>query len=184
MSENDEWAEYDSPEDDQPENGHNAKAVLESQIAELKEANATVEDLEAQLKKAKERVRNITMQQIPSTFEELGIDDDSKIKVGDITVTIKTSVHAAPKAENKPAVYKWLADHGHGALVKTTVTVPFQKGELEKAKAFADHQEIAKLEQKVEPMTLKAFVGECIEKGEEIPMDLFGAYTTRMAKIT
>ena len=36
----------------------------------------------------------------------------------------------------------------------------------------------------VEPMTLKAFVKDQIEKGSAIPMDLFGIYIGDKAKIT
>jgi len=37
--------------------------------------------------------------------------------------------------------------------------------------------------EKVEPMTLKAFVKEQIERGNEIPLDLFGVFVGQRAKI-
>ena len=38
--------------------------------------------------------------------------------------------------------------------------------------------------EKVEPMTLKAFVREQVEKGKELPFDLFGVYIANKAKLT
>ena len=38
--------------------------------------------------------------------------------------------------------------------------------------------------QKVEPMTLKAFVREQVETGKELPFDLFGVYIANKTKIT
>ena len=38
--------------------------------------------------------------------------------------------------------------------------------------------------QKVEPMTLKAFVKEQVEKGEQVPFDMFGVYIANKTKIT
>jgi hypothetical protein len=38
--------------------------------------------------------------------------------------------------------------------------------------------------EKVEPMTLKAFVREQIEKGKDVPADLFGVYVATRTKIT
>jgi hypothetical protein len=35
----------------------------------------------------------------------------------------------------------------------------------------------------VEPMTLKAFVKEQVEKGAPLPMDLFGVYIGKKAKV-
>jgi hypothetical protein len=38
--------------------------------------------------------------------------------------------------------------------------------------------------EKVEPMTLKAFVKEQIQKGKNVPSDLFGVYIANKTKIT
>ena len=38
--------------------------------------------------------------------------------------------------------------------------------------------------EKVEPMTLKAFVKEQVEGGKELPFDLFGVYIANKTKIT
>ena len=38
--------------------------------------------------------------------------------------------------------------------------------------------------EKVEPMTLKAFVREQVEGGKKVPFDLFGVYIANKTKIT
>ena len=38
--------------------------------------------------------------------------------------------------------------------------------------------------EKVEPMTLKAFVREQVESGKKLPFDLFGVYIANKTKLT
>ena len=42
---------------------------------------------------------------------------------------------------------------------------------------------ICNKKEKVEPMTLKAFAKEQVEKGKELPFDLFGIYIANKAKL-
>ena len=49
---------------------------------------------------------------------------------------------------------------------------------------FTGIKKETKQAEKVEPMTLKAFVREQIEKGKDVPADLFGVYVATRTKIT
>ena len=74
-----------------------------------------------------------------------------------------------------PAYYKFeyieWADRGQDNQVAELVRVCEQHG-------FKYLQK-----QKVEPMTLKAFAKEQVEKGKELPFDLFGIYIANKAKL-
>ena len=76
---------------------------------------------------------------------------------------------------------------GFGDLIKNTVTTTFNRGqdnqvaELVKVCEQFGFKYLQK--QKVEPMTLKAFAKEQVEKGKELPFDLFGIYIANKAKL-
>lgn len=181
-----EWETYaEERTEETPKIGDNMKAVLESQVRELWEAEQHVSELEDELKAAKSRVRNISEQQIPSTFEDMGLDDESTVSVGGVKVTIRQSVHASPKAEDRAAVYDWLEEHGHGGLIKRTGIFKTGRDNEEKFKRWISSIKTypGEFNRKVEPATLKAFVNEQLAAGVEIPMELFGAYTRRTAKV-
>lgn len=165
--------------------GGNAKAVLSAQIKDLREAEKEVIRLDEELKKAKERVKNISEHVIPSTFEEMEIDDESKIVVDGFSVTIKQTIHATPKAARREEMYAWLEERGHGGLIKRKAIFDLGRMPAEEAQEWIDgiEDQRGKFERKVEPMTLKSFVKDQIEEGTEIPMDLFGAYTRRVAEV-
>jgi len=88
---------------------------------------------------------------------------------------------------NAEKAYSWLRDNGHGDLIKNTLTASFNKEEDARAsslmKMFEDQGYTYQRKEKVEPMTLKAFVSDQIERGKDIPMDLFSIYITNKTTI-
>jgi len=181
------WEAYaDEQEATPPKMGNNTKAVLEDQIRQLKLEDEEIDRLEAELKTAKERRTKLVELTIPATFEDMGLDDDSVIKVDGKAVTIITSTFASPKAADREKVYDWLEEHGHGGLIKRTGIFQTGRDNEKKFKSWIDSIKTypGTFSRKVEPTTLKAFVNEQLKAGTEIPMDLFGAYTKRVAKVT
>jgi len=157
-------------------------ALAERQAA----AQAKVADLEAQLNKAKEELRDIAERQVPELMDRIGIDEFKtttglKIKIDE---TIRASI---PKAK-APLALAWLKQNGHGSLIKRVVSVTFGRGEDEKAeqllKKLNDELHLeAEDNSSVHPSTLAAFVREKLRNGEEVPLDLFGVHRQRVAKI-
>lgn len=155
-------------------------ALAERQAA----AQAKVADLEAQLNKAREELRDIAERQVPELMDRIGIDEFKtttglKIKIDE---TIRASI---PKAK-APLALAWLKNNGHGSLIKRVVSVTFGRGEEEKAdelcRRLAGEFEVDD-NASVHPSTLAAFVREKLRNGEEIPLDLFGVHRQRVAKI-
>ena len=72
-------------------------------------------------------------------------------------------------------------------IIKNTVSLPFGRGEDEKAGTFIKlaQSEGFDVDQKAEvhPSTLKAFVKEMVEGGQDFPEELFGAYVGHKATI-
>ena len=137
-----------------------------------------VEDLEAVTKERKDQLRKLTEQAIPEALAETGMrgfvmEDGSKVELKDF---YSASISAARKAE----AFQWLRDHKMDDLIKNTVSVKFGRGEDELCSRLLEilgtQGYPAEQTEKIEPMTLKAWVKEQTERGNEFPMDLFGAY--------
>lgn len=165
------------------EPGANAKSVLEGQVRDLWDAEKEVARLDEELKAAKELARRIAEQQIPATLEDMGLEEVTV--TGGLKVKIKQSVHASPKADNREKVYDWLEEHGHGGLIKRQGVFTVGRDNEKKAKRWIKSIKSfpGRYERKVEPSTLRSFVNQCLQDGTEIPMDLFGAYTRRIAEV-
>jgi hypothetical protein len=145
-----------------------------------------IEDLEAELKQAKQDHRAIAEDQLPAAMAEhniteLKLEDGSSISVG------KFYSASIPK-ERAEEAFRWLVDNGYGDLIKNQVATNFVRGQEEQAEQFAnelaDRGMPVNTKKWVEPMTLKAFVKDQTEQGANIPADLFGLFIGEKAKIT
>mgnify|MGYP004450904509 FL=1 len=162
----------------------NLKTVAEvaSRIIETEE---NIEQLEELLKQRKKSLLKLTDEDLPAMLTEMGLSafelaDGSKISV-------KQTYGAHIKVDNKEAAFNWLRDHEFDDLIKNTVSVNFGRNEDNKAREFVSIVEKRGFSpaQKtdVHPSTLKAFVKERIEQGDEIPMELFGVFVGQRATI-
>lgn len=150
-----------------------------------KELEKEVEDLEQVMKERKDQLRKLTEQSIPEALAQTGMkgfvmDDGSKIELKPF---YSASISTARKAE----AFQWLRDHGMDDIIKNTVSVRFGRGEDELCSRLlgllGDQGYPAEQAEKIEPMTLKAWVKEQVERGNEFPTELFGAYIGQKAII-
>ena len=154
-----------------------ARAVLEKQ--------ASVARAEAHLKEEKKALLQLTDFDLPDSLSDLGMTaftlaDGSEIRV--------KPLYAAFIAEaDRPEAFGWLRENGYEDLIKNQVSCQFGMGEDEQAVAFIESAEKAgyPAEQKtsVHPATLKAWIKERMENGDEFPTELFNAYTGFRATI-
>jgi len=158
-------------------------------VAELAKAIRLAEDRIAKtedlLKEYKKELLRLTDEELPAMLAELGLssfslDDGS-------TVEVKQTYGASIKVDNRPAAFEWLREHGYDDIIKNTVACSFGRGEDDRASAFAAFAEkegyFAEQKTEVHPQTLRAFVKERVEAGDEFPMELFGAYVGQRAVI-
>ena len=160
-----------------------------STIAELAVAIRTSEDdianLENLLKDKKRELLKLTDEDLPSMLQEIGL---SEFKLEDGSqVTIKPTYGASIKVEDRPQAYEWLRENGYDDIIKNTVTCAFGRGEDDNASAFAALAEkegfIPSQKEEIHASTLRAFIKERVENGDEFPSELFGAYVGQRAVI-
>lgn len=161
-----------------------------SQVSKLANQQLKIQDriesLEDDLKQAKKELRTIAEDNLPSAMAEHNI---TELKLEDGSMISVSKFYSASISKDKQSeAFRWLADNNYADLIKNQVATNFVRGQEEDAEKFAS--ELAErglpvnTKKWVEPMTLKAFVKDQIEKGSAIPMDLFGIYIGDKAKIT
>ena len=150
-----------------------------------KELEKQIEEQEQMLKGVKEQYRKLTEEAIPEALTELNMkgfkmDDGSEI-------TVKPFYSASISEARRAEAYQWLRDHGFDDIIKNTVSVRFGRGEDELCarllNLLGEKGYPADQAEKIEPMTLKAFVREQVERGNEFPTELFGVYIGQKATI-
>ena len=153
---------------------------------EYKSLLKKIEDKDKEISELKKKAKEYEERTIPDMMQEAGV---SKLELSDGTKVEVKPFYAAkiPESRNDEA-FNWLRDNGHGDMIKNILTANIDKGKDNQVGALIELCE--KLDfsyaqkQKVEPMTLKAFVKEQVEKGKEVPFDMFGVYIANKTKIT
>ena len=141
---------------------------------------------EEQLKKLQEAESLLSEQTIPNLMQQAGI---SLLKLADgSSVEVKPFYSARIPSTKTEEAFEWLRQNGFGDLIKNNVTLTFGRSEDQDAKNLVDElkkkgHNVTQTE-KVEPMTLKAFVKEQIQMGRNVPADIFGVYVANKTKIT
>jgi hypothetical protein len=153
----------------------NEAANLENKIAEL----------EVLRKETQSALHKITDERLPEALEEMGLQKFTLVDGSEIA--IKPIYSASIPSSRKEEAFQWLRDHDFGDLVKNNVTVTFGRGEDEDAKDFvglcSQKGYTPNQLEKVESMTLKAWLRERVEAGDAVPLDLFGAFISQRATI-
>lgn len=151
----------------------------------IRDKEQRISSLEEELKDEKKALLKLTDEDMPAMLAEIGIssfslDDGSQVEV-------KQTYGASILVQNRPAAYEWLRDNGYDDIIKNSVICQFGRGEDDQASAFAAfaQQQGYVPEQKTEihPQTLRAFVKERVEEGDDFPMELFGAWVGQRAVI-
>jgi len=159
---------------------------LANQVKTLRELEDQLKIDEELLKEKKRDIEKISGEVIPTLLSEMGL---SSLKLADgSAVDVKPYYAANISLKNREAAYNWLRSNNLGDIIKNNITVSFGMNEDNKAAEYANlaksqgYQPTQKL--KVEPMTLKALVRERIEKGVEMPMDIFNVFVGSRTKLT
>lgn len=165
-------------------------------------AEKATAEAEAALKEAKERERFMREETLPGMMQELGVEKMTLTDGNEITV--KPEVYCSITEYNRSAAFAWLESNEGGGIIKTQVSVPFGKGELQQAIELVEKLneqlgvDTATIDRAVHPQTLKAFLKERLAdpKGEDdftpeeravgkgpLPLETFSARYVQTAKI-
>ncbi len=157
--------------------------TLSTLAAELLTEHAKVESLELELKAAKERVRALEEERIPTAMDEVGMEAFITSEGFKLTVGDKIRCGELKRQEG----LDWLREHGHAGLIRCEVVVPFGVGQDDTArelvKELAGKELAARQEAKVLWNSLASTIGELMEKGEDVPLELLGAHIQRTTKV-
>lgn len=151
----------------------------------VRQKEEELQNLELLAKKAKAELLKLTDEDLPNLILELGVreftlEDGSKVE-------LKTTYGAHIKVDNRDEAFAWLKKAGHDDIIKNVTSCQFGRGEDDRAVDFvklAESQGLPVTQKRdVHPSTLKAFVRERVEAGDDFPMDLFSAYIGQRATI-
>lgn len=177
-------------EDVEADSRQQAEQIPESEklknLATMARQQVEVEDNIAQLEKnlldMKDHLKSLSEFKIPELFNELGLAE-FKLANG---FKVKVNPYYQAKITDEKA-FDWLEDRGHADIIKGEWTVHYQRSnvkDLAAFKALASQMGFHVSEKLgVHPMTLKAFVRNQIETGQEMDRELFNVYTGFKTKI-
>ena len=114
-----------------------------------------LEDRKAETSILQKEFDLIRKELLPTKIEDSGLDTPVNLK-GIGRISIRQELYTSIVADKKDEAYAWLEESGNDGLIKSTVNAS----------------------------TLKAFIKEQMQLGEEIPDDLFNVTPYEMATLT
>ena len=155
-------------------------------VEAMLDADTEVEIATRNLEIAKEHLRLIREETIPSAMQELGL---TELKLTDgRKLSVKQDVYASIPANEKREAYSWLDRNGFGGLIKVDVKIAYGKGDISEAKSLFNELSNrglgVELSENIHSQTLKAFLREQLSLGSDIPLDTFGARPIWTAKVS
>lgn len=169
----------DAPKDD---TGDSLARLAEMADEQVRRQN-TLATAEAEVKSAKEELRQISEEAIPELMESLGVETFTT--TSGVKITIKEIIRASILKPKQHQAFAWLRKNGHEALIKRVVKLQFGMGEDELANETVKKLEDLDLEDNssVHAATLKKFVKELLEEGKDVPEDLFSVHKQRVSSV-
>lgn len=155
---------------------------LQAVCEQFIDKQSQIKELEEKLAQANSDLKLLSEETIPSMMEELGVEE-IKLKTGEIISTVM-DVYASLASTNtdpeqKAAAMGWLNDNGYGDIIKVKVNANFGREEHDAAMQLfndlAQQGYNVNYDENVHPATLKAFIKERLQAGDNIPLSLFNA---------
>jgi len=163
-----------------------AARTLSDLVRKLRNVEDQIADAENHLKALKQEKHELSVENIPALMDEMGVD---RLDVDGVTVSRKMMVHASIPSDRKDEAFAWLRENNLDDIIKNDVTVSFSAGQDNMAGSVVEdlrQQYGLDPAQKthIHPQTLKAWVRNRIESGQDIDFDQFGVFVGTEAKIT
>lgn len=153
-------------------------------ISQMRDAEVEVLAAQDSLKAAQKKHRELEQFTIPEFMDELGL---SEVKTADGLMVKVVRKLRASIGKNKAQAFSWLVKNNHDGIIKRTVAVAFNRDQAEEANELTSQLQGrfagVKQDMKVEASTLTSFVREQMEKGVDIPQDIFGVMEQRFAQV-
>ena len=153
-------------------------------VRNLRNIEQQIEDAENHIKSLKQEKHRLSVENIPSLMDEMGVE---RIDVDGLTVERKMIISASIPKDRKDEAFSWLRENGLDDIIKNDVTCSFGKGQDNSAKNVIAILQDAGFDPAtkthVHPSTLKAFVKERVTDGKPIDLDMFGAFISNAAQL-
>lgn len=126
---------------------------------------------EAEIDSMTKERRRLTEQVLPSLMDEAGL---SSLTLTDgATMTRGEQVYASIAKDRANEAAAWLVENGYSALVKDSISISFDKGDVKLSAKVVTMLTKAKIgferRSAVHPQTLVAFVKESLTQGRKLP---------------
>lgn len=150
-----------------------------------------IEDLEAQLKLKKKEADNYAENLVPALMAEIGM---AYVKtMGGLEVELKESIRASIPQDpaKREAAFGWLHETGNDGIIKREITVRYGRDEgkfaddlmnLLKDNGVYDHAQVEH-EWNIHNSTLVSFLKSELAAGHNVPLEAFGAFIQKRARI-
>ena len=172
-------------DDVKPEVSEISLKTLTDKANKMVELEQLVEEKQASLKSTQKELKTLSEEDIPALLSEVGLSE--------ITLTngkkISTSAYYYGRIteHNQQEAFEWLQNNGHGDIIKNVVSVSFGRDEDVNAEKLLsnlqDNGYTTNGKKWVEPMTLKAFIREQVESGNDLPLETFNVYEGQKTRI-
>lgn len=161
---------------------------ISSLLDELLDVRDRIEQTKINLKQLEDSEFELSTKRIPDALEAASNGLMKKIELSDgSSVEVVEDIQSSITKEKEGEAFAWLRTNGHGDLIKNQIKVDFGRGEDNMAGLIREKIDelglSASEKQAVHPQTLKAFVREQINAGNEIPEDTFSVYRGRKTLI-
>lgn len=170
-----------------PEQGEKSSDLLTELVRLATEQEITqsmIEDVEKNLKGAKEKLKELQTITIPNLMKEIGLQS-IKLQNGK-TLTIEKKYFASIPKGSVAEAMAWLDENGYADTVKRVIQAqqPRDQQKQQELRDFLFDNEINfDINQTIHHSTLKKIVKDTMEAGKEIPIQAFGVYIENSSTI-
>ena len=157
--------DLDSIESEQATTGQSTdlKAMNIAQLAaRIKTLQESVKELESMTSSMKSEIEYISMTILPEKMADQGITSTVVKGVG--RVTVKADMFCNVPADNKPALEKWLKEHGYEDLIKPTVNASSLKAMVKELSESQDEDEVNQWIEIQDIVSVRPFVKATLTK--------------------
>lgn len=172
------------------QNSNPALKEITSKCSELEHLESKIKSKQEELDELKSQAKKLSYDEIPNLLAEQGLEE---LRLNDGTVfEVKQIINAyLPKADKDPEgrenAFKWLRNNGLGDIIKNDITVSFGRGEDNKAIEYVSLAEqkgyLPTQKVDVHNRVLVSAVKERLEKGLEVPPEMFNLFVGNQTKI-
>jgi len=158
---------------------------ISSLAADALHLESDIEQLEELVAQRKRELREVLEKQLPESMAAVNMS--SFVLENGFKINVKPFYSGSINEDNQDKAFEWLIENGHKDMIKREFKVNFQASEVDQAEDFA--QKLSELntsysdKMAVHPMTLRSFIKEMVEGGQNIPFDTFKVYIGQKAEI-